>query len=204
MLRFWLKWLGATILGFVGAFVAQFVAIEALTGGDGPEAWGIPFEVAFPLVLAASVTVMAALQWRVMRRLRPQVSGSWVPATTFGLLAGAFVVFIVLGEGTTSLLASLSWGLTHAFVVGLLVGTMQWLAIRAHDPNRRWIRTTVLGMLVAELVGNTVGWYVDGAVGIVLLFVLWQAFTAPMLYRLLTADASRDGHRGLEPATVEE
>jgi hypothetical protein len=98
MAKFWFTWMGATTFGFAAPLIGSFIAIDALTGGQGPDAWGIPFEAAFPVILGFAVSVMATCQWLVIRRLVPD-SGGWIPATAGGVLLGSVIVFGVLGDG---------------------------------------------------------------------------------------------------------
>jgi hypothetical protein len=97
-------------------------------------------------------------------------------------------VFGVLGDGVeSSLVVSLLWGLAHAVAMGAIVGALQWSAIRHIDPTRRWLTVGILAFLAAEVVGNPLGWYTDGGLGIITIFVIWQALSAPTLYVLSTA-----------------
>jgi hypothetical protein len=182
MRQFRIRWVAATLGGFVGSFVALVAAIGLLTGGEGPEAVGVPFEVAFPIVVAASVAVLAAAQWLVMRRSLPG-RGRWVPATSGSMLVSAFVIFGFEGEGTT-LLSSLAWGLAHALTVAVLVGSAQWWVIRDLDTTRQWIRASMVAWLAAEVVGNTAGWLLDGGVGLMVLIVVWAGLTARPMFAI--------------------
>lgn len=199
MLRFWFRWMGATVVGLVGGFVGSFVVTDAATGGQGPEKYGIPFEVAFPVILGVAFTVTGAMQWLVIRR-RMRGSVRWIPATGLGMLGGMAVVmtFIALiGEPQTLVGSALS-GAFHGLLVGAIVGSIQWLVIKGLDPSRRWIMVNVAALMLAAVIGDTVGWYTDGGTGNMIAFVLWQALVAPTLYRLTTSRSSLTGD--IQPA----
>lgn len=200
MLRFWFRWMGATVVGLVGGFVGSFVVIDAATGGQGPEEYGIPFEVAFPVILGVAFTVTGAMQWLVIRR-RMRGSVRWIPATGLGMLAGMAVVMTLIalmGEPET-LVGSALEGAFHGPLVGAIVGSIQWLLIKGLDPSRRWIMVNVAALMLAAVIGDTVGWYTDGGTGNMIAFVLWQALVAPTLYRLTTSRSSVTGD--IQPAT---
>lgn len=194
MLGFWMRWMGATVLGFAGGFVGFFVAIDAATGGRGPEAYGIPFEVAFPVLLGVAATLMGSLQWLVLRR---RVPGSvlWIPATAIGVLGGGAVLatlVAVMGEPQTLIGSALS-GAFHGLLVGAIVGSLQWLVIRNLDASRRWILVNPAALLIAGMIGDSVASYTDGGIGMMIMFPLWQALVAPALYRLTTSRSSETG-----------
>lgn len=180
---FWFRWVGATLVGLVVGFMGSFAAVGAIVGPEGPEAVGIPFEVAFPIVIGVTGAVVGTLQWLVVRR-RVALRPAWIPATAFGLLLATLVV-VQLPEGTT-LSSALAWGAVHALVLGVAVGLLQWLAIRGLDPTRRWLSASLGGWLTAGIAGDAVAWYTDGGVGMMVIFALWAALTAPVLHRLLT------------------
>jgi hypothetical protein len=201
MLRFSIRWVAATLGGFIVPFVVAIGAIDVSSRGQGPEAWGVPFDVAFPLVLGAAIAAMAACQWLVIRPRLPG-TGAWVPATAGAMLIAAVIVFGILGEGTT-LLISLAWGLAHALVVALLVGTAQWRVIQRFDPEKRWIRASIAAWLAAEAAGNLVAWFLDGGVGLIVMIAVWSALTARPIF-----DISRPGptvgEQPTEPRTTKE
>lgn len=188
MVGFWMRWMGATLVGVIVGFMGSFAAVDALAGPEGPEAISIPFEVAFPAVVGVTGAVMGAAQWLAIRR-RGAPGPAWTAATGCGLLVATLVV-VHLPEGTT-LASALGWGAVHAVAVGVAVGALQWLAIRRLDPTRRWLVASLAGWLAAGIVGDVVAWYTDGGIGMMVIFVLWAALTAPVLQRLVAADAHR-------------
>lgn len=188
MFKFWSYWMGATVLGFIGGFAGVFLVIGLITGDEGPEAFGMSFEVFFPIWLGLAAALMGALQWLVIRR-RSEGLVRWIPATALGVLLGiAFLMVLVavIGEPETFIATVLS-GALHGIVVGAIVGTSQWFVIRGLDPSRRWIKVHVLALLIASVVGDTIGFYTDGGTGVMVIFLLWQALVAPTLYRLTTS-----------------
>ncbi|HEX6299143.1 MAG TPA: hypothetical protein VF148_01600 [Acidimicrobiia bacterium] len=188
MLRFWSYWMGATVLGFVGGFAGGFLTIGLITGDEGPEAFGVPFEVAFPILLGLASALMATLQWLVIRRRRPSLA-RWIPATALSVLAGIALLVVfetVIGRPATIAASTLS-GALHGLAVGAIVGTAQWFVIRDFDPSRRWIKAHLLAVPTAAVVGDIVGFYGTGGIGTIVIFVMWQALVAPTLYSLLTS-----------------
>jgi hypothetical protein len=186
MLKFWSQWMGATVLGFVGGFIGVYLLVGLITGGEGPEGFGVPFEVFFPIWLGLAATAMATLQWLMIRRRSAGLVG-WIPATAIGALIGIGALMLlvaVMGEPETILATVLSAAL-HGIVVGAIVGTAQWLVIRYVDPSRGWIKTNVLALVTAAVIGDTIGFYTDGGLGTMVIFALWQALVAPTLYRLM-------------------
>lgn len=185
MAGFWIRWMGATLVGVIVGFMGSFAAVDALVGPEGPESIGIPFEFAFPAVVGLTGVAMGTVQWLVIRR-RGTSGRGWAAATGGGLFLATLVV-VQLPEGAT-LAGALLWGAAHAVVVGVAVGALQWLAIQRLDPTRRWLLVSVAGWLTAGLVGDVVAWYSDGGLGMITIFLLWAALTAPVLHRLTTAD----------------
>lgn len=197
MVGFWFQWVGATVVGLVVGFIGSFLAVDTIIGPAGPEAVGIPFAIAFPAVIGVTGALVGAFQWFLMRR-HGLSSRAWIGATAAGLLLATLVV-VQLPEGTT-LPSTLIWGALHALIVGGTVGSLQWLAIRSADAGRRWLWASLGGWLVAGIVGSAVAWYADGGLGMMVIFVLWAAVTAPTMHRLLTAayraTTPPTGHRG--------
>jgi hypothetical protein len=83
MIGFWSRWMVLTTVGLVVGFMGSFMAIDAVLGSEGPEAIGVPFEVAFPVVIGVAGTLIGALQWLQLRR-RAARSAGWIPATGLG------------------------------------------------------------------------------------------------------------------------
>jgi hypothetical protein len=192
MVGYWLRWMGVTLVGFMTGFVGSFVLIDVASGGAGPERFGIPFAVALPAVLALAVSLMATLQWLLLRRRLPG-SAAWIPATAVGVLAGALMVFglaELLGQ-ERSLPRALVRGVVDALVVGAPVGFAQWLVLRRVDPARRWVWVTVAAFVVAGIIGEVAGWHTDGGIGLIVIFLVWQGLAAPTLHRLTTTTADR-------------
>lgn len=200
MARFWSWWTIAGTVGFVGAFFVVFMVVGALTGDDGPEAYGIPFEVAFPVIIGLSATAMGLVQWRILRR-HTTVSAHWATATGLAML-GSFAILMgliaITGEPATIAGTVVSGGV-HGLIVGGAVGTAQWLSIRELDPRRSWILVNVVALAVAAAAGDSVGLYTDGGTATMVTIFLWLLLTAPFLY-LVTARVS--GAETLTPARV--
>lgn len=199
MISFWFRWVGATLVGLVVGFMGSFAAVDAIVGPEGPEAIGVPFEVAFPIVIGVTGAVVGTLQWLAVRR-RVLLGPTWIPATATGLLLATLVV-VQTPEGTT-LPSALAWGVVHALLVAVPVGALQWLTIRAVDPTRRWLSASLAGWLIAGIAGDAIAWYTDGGVGMIVIFTLWAALTAPILHRLLTATPRPASPTGQRSATT--
>jgi hypothetical protein len=196
MLKFWSYWMAATVLGFIGGFAGGYLTIGLITGDEGPEAFGVPFEVAFPILLGLAAALMATLQWLVIRRRQPSLA-RWIPATALGVLFGIAVLMVLetaMGEPETITELILT-GALHGVAVGAVVGSAQWLVIRDFDPSRRWIKVQLLAVPTAAVVGDIVGFSGDGGTGTMVIFVLWQALVAPTLYRITTRQASSETAR---------
>lgn len=192
MTNFWFRWMGATLVGLVVGFIGSFTAVDAIVGPGGPEAVGIPFEVAFPVVLGVTGAVVGTFQWLAVRRRVP-LPPTWIPATATGLLLATLVV-MQTPEGTT-LPTAVAWGAVHSLMVAVAVGGLQWLAIRDADPHRRWLAASLAGWLTAGIAGDIVAWLTDGGLGMIVILAVWAALTGPVLHRLLT----RTGRRTTRP-----
>lgn len=192
MIGFWFAWMGLTIAGLVVGFMGSFATIDAMVGPEGPEAVGIPFEVAFPAVIGITGTLVGSLQWLLIRSRAAHTAG-WIPATGLGLLV-ALLVLVHLPVGT-AFPGVLLWAAIHALIVMLAVGLLQWRAIRHIDPTRQWLWFSIAVWLAAGIIGDTVG-HLSGndGVGTMLVFLLWAALTAPILYRLLDQTRSSPTH----------
>lgn len=183
MIRFWFAWMALTIAGLVVGFPGSFAAIDAMIGPEGPEAVSIPFEVAFSAIVGITGTLIGSLQWLLIRRRAAHTAG-WIPATGLGLLV-ALLVLVHLPVGTT-FPGALLWAAVHALIVGLAVGLLQWRAIRHIDPTRQWLWASIAVWLAAGIIGDTMSHVIgDDGIGSMLIFLLWAALTAPILYRLL-------------------
>jgi hypothetical protein len=201
MFKFWGYWMGATVLGFIGGFAGVFLVIGLITGDEGPEAFGISFEVFFPIWMGLAAALMGTLQWLVIRR-RSSGLVRWIPATALGVVLGfalLMALVAVMGEPETLVGAVLS-GALHGVLVGALVGTAQWFVIRGLDPSRRWIKVNMLSLVMAAVVGDTIGFYTDGGTGTMVIFLLWQALVALTLYRLTTRQPAAEEKLRATPA----
>lgn len=192
MARFWSWWTIAGTLGFVGAFFVTFLVIGAITGDEGPEAYGIPFDVAFPVIIGLAATAMGFVQWRILRR-RATVSAHWATATGLGML-GSFAILMrliaITGEPDT-IPGAIASGAVHGLIVGGAVGAAQWLTIRDLDPQKRWILVNIVALAVAGAAGDSIALYTDGGTGTMIIIFLWLLLTPPFLYRV-TAGGSEE------------
>ena len=202
MARFWLTWTSGSILGFAAGFAGMFVLVGVLTGDEGPEAWGIPFEVAFPLVIGLGGLAMAAVQYSILRR-RLDGAGRWIPATALGLLVGVGILMALtaLGGEAETLAGSVVTGAIHGAVVGAVVGGAQSLALSTVEARRRWVLVNITALTVASAIGDGVGFYTDGGKGILIIFGLWHAAVAAPLYRMIS-EPSRLGETAHSSATA--
>lgn len=201
MFKFWSYWMGATVLGFIGGFVGIFLVIGLITGDEGPEAFGMSFEVFFPIWLGLAAALMATMQWLVLRR-RTSGLARWIPATALGVLTGIALLMVLvamMGEPET-IIPSVLTGALHGIVVGAIVGTAQWFVVRDLDPSRRWIKVNVIALLMAGAIGDGIGFYTDGGTGTMVIFLLWQALVAPTLYRLTSHQPAAEEELRATPA----
>lgn len=148
--RLWLCWVVASgaggALGLAGGFAIGF-AIGGATSG-------IVSQSVFGAVVGASV---GALQWLVLRR---QVSraGWWILATALGIGVGFALIRAATPAVSRVLGGGPIYGLANGVLVGILVGTLQWLVLRRQVSRAGW-------WVLASAVGTGVGFALDQVVG---------------------------------------
>lgn len=191
MRGFWLKWTLGSSGGFIGGFVGVFVLIGLLTGDQGPEAWGTPFEVAFPLTATLATATMATAQFLILRR-HLHVSFTWIPATAAALGLGFAIgqAHVALTGPPDTILGVAVNGLFHGAVGGSLVGLAQSRALRL-DGQTRWVLVNAGVLGFAALIGDGIQFYADSGLGTPTSIFLWQALVAPSLYRLISSWCNR-------------
>lgn len=144
----WLLWVGATALGELLGFIAPAIA------GSTAAAVGLSdLERLPPLVLAGMIegATFSWVQWLVLRRYLPQLSGRiWIGATAvaagfawaLGLLPSSISNFEAIPTAVLILGAIV---LGSAFLV--LIGGAQWLALRHVTARAGW-----------WILANAIGW----------------------------------------------
>jgi hypothetical protein len=149
----WLRWVGSTALGVVLAFAA-FLAIFLIIGDPG--------DVLFPILIVGFGLVIGAFQQRGLRRSLGDAK-RWALATGLGFGGGmALVVATGLGEAP-GLAAQITQGAVAGALVGAVIGSAQWLVIRARVPGARWwVIASIAGWAVGAAVGDAVGYFADG------------------------------------------
>ena len=160
----WLWWFFTGVAGFVGGMtIKTIIEILAEIGGFTPVLEAIP-PALFGALLGAMLGVSTGfVQWLVLRRRLTNI-GAWLPVTLATLS-----LFWFLHNAEVFGFAHTRWGLVlqgfgHGAIVGAMLGTAQYLALRSHVPNaRRWI------------VISTISWSVAGAIMHLLLSVIFAA-----------------------------
>jgi len=158
----WLWWVvasvAATFVGFLGA-----VVVIVATGEDEPT--DPYFMVVFPLIIAGVGAVLAASQLLVLRRAIGPLRG-WVTLSAAGLGIG-IAVALVLPEGE-GLAGAVVAGAGHGAAIGVVIGTVQWLALRSRlRYARAWLPLNVVAWSVGAATGDFVGHYADGPLDLV-------------------------------------
>lgn len=134
-IKFWLQWLLATTVGWVGG-LAALVLIPGTTSSVLVEG----------AVLAAAGSLVGALQWLVLRR-RISRAGWWIPASAAGWCAGLGISWLYTAiaawylERTGALTGTLigaSMGAAIGILVGAGVGVLQWLILRRQVRRAVW------------------------------------------------------------------
>ena len=143
--KFSLLWLWATAIGFALGGVAGAIA-------------GFPAGFAVGLAIGGAASIL--LQWLVLRR-QTMWARSWVGASLVGLALG---VAVSLGGGV---FPRLSIGLARVMtidilmactVVGVSLGTLQWLVLRRRFSHASWwVVASILGWVVGIPIGRVAG-----------------------------------------------
>ena len=191
MTGFWFRWTLGSVGGFIGGFVGVFVLIGLLTGDEGPEAWGVPFEIAFPVLATLATATMATAQFLILRR-HLHVSFGWIPATAVALGLGFAVgqAHVALTGSPETIVGVAVNGLFHGAIGGSLVGLAQTRASRI-DGQARWVLVNAGALAFAALIGDSIQFYTENGLGTLTSIFLWQALVAPSLYMLISSWGSR-------------
>jgi len=163
--QFWLQWLVATSVSWVGGTILYHTLGLALLGGVG--------EVAGNTILGL---LIGTGQWLVLRRWLDR-AGWWALAAAGGNLLAASV-----GVGSQAVLGENVGGLILTIGLGLVPGVLQWLVLRQQVARAGWwvLASTVLGF-GAILAGVAAGFGVglkEGELG----FAIVAAITGGALY----------------------
>ena len=179
-MAFWLRWVAATAIGLVVSF-AMFVAIFSVIGEPG--------DLLFPVLMAGVGLVVGAFQQRLLRRVLGEAK-RWAVATGVGLGVG-IALALAMGEGT-GLGGKVLEGTAHGSAIGAVLGTLQWLVLRARVPRARWwVPASIAGWATGAAAGDAVGYFVEG-LDIVAGPVVAAAVTGIALVELLQP-GPRDG-----------
>jgi hypothetical protein len=143
----WVRWVIYSLLGLIVG-VISFVTVGIFAG----DAIGRFSEFTFGVVLGATFgSSFGIAQWRVLRgHLRPVAA--WTGATVVGFVIGGAIIFGLMNgsEPDTTLLTKLG----HGLLLGASLGVAQWLVLRTRLYDARpWVAISVVGWVVAELVG---------------------------------------------------
>jgi hypothetical protein len=145
--EFSIRWAIYSLLGFTVGIVG-FVAVGVFAGDTIDSLPKFVFGVVLGAIFGSSFGIA---QWRVLRRrLRPVAA--WIIATIVGFVIGGAIIFGLMNgsEPDTMLLTKLA----HGFLLGASLGVAQWLVVRTKlDGARPWGAISVIGWVVAELVG---------------------------------------------------
>ncbi len=156
--RLFAKWVLACSVGEVFGFGLAAWTVALLLVGGTPDAFGQRLSI---LVVVLSVgalegTMLGALQWSVLRRVAPTLSGNaWVGVTAVMALLGWLGGMLVplFGAGTYDLpvrppsaLLVLGFAALFGVAAGALIGLAQGLVLRPHVARwTSWIWTNALG-----------------------------------------------------------
>lgn len=162
----WLQWLGATAIGELLGFIAPAVA------GSTAAAVGLSDLQRLPLLVLAGMiegATFSYVQWLVLRRYLPQLSGrTWIGATA--VAAGIAWALVLLALSIPNPEVIPIWVLIIAGVLFgstflVLIGGAQWLALR-HVTARAgwWILANAIGWPIGVIVSIIgIGLIPDGA-----------------------------------------
>lgn len=142
------RWILFSLASVIAGAVV-FIAIGVLFG-DAPQPLG---EYFFGTVLALIFgSALGFGQWLAMRKAIDP-GPAWVLATFAGLLVGALSIFGVLNSAGREI--GLAEAIVHALLVGIPMGTAQWLVLRRiRSQSGWWIPVTVTAWVTAEFVGR--------------------------------------------------
>src|SRR5262245_57904764 len=125
--RFWLLWFLACLAGFVVG-IPLFIGLGLLL--DDTPGSAVVQDAATGVIHGAGCGIA---QWRLVRRQVHQ-AGSWVGASILGFLIGFPLTKTLFGELSSGLVVAGGAGA----VVGAIVGTLQWLALRGRVGRAGW------------------------------------------------------------------
>jgi hypothetical protein len=178
---FYLGWIVLTALSIPLAFALGAIVLKTITGivGDYVYVNGVRHiteDYLFMYVFVPLVSLLTgALQYGLLRRYLSRMGG-WVFATVAGWFLGAFLIALLAQLGSTDTLSSLDLIL---LVMGLAIGTAQWLFLRRRWAGAGcWVGATVVGwgLLALLIPGNSLDQY-----GLITLGLVPACVTAAML-----------------------
>ena len=167
-----ISWTIATFAGYVLATflgIGSFLGISILLGCNlrsilpAPDSCSDLHYLSLLLATLIGGAGLGLTQFAILRLFRVPTNAWWIPATCLG-----FAIPVALEIGFTARI-SLLGGTSFFLLLGLSLGTAQWLILRRRVPKSAiWIAATVISTLVAGLVSSwTVGspfiWLVVGA-----------------------------------------
>lgn len=141
---FWLRWVLATIAGFIiGALLGVYVAY-GLFDGDGSDA---TIGITAGIVMGGTG---GCLQWLVLREKIAR-AGWWVLASALGFAITLGILGVIgIGESNESYVMA---GILFAVVFEVAGGILQWLVLRRAEIAHAglWMLASILGSLVAAI-----------------------------------------------------
>jgi hypothetical protein len=146
--KFLTRWITSYILGALVAVVATILLTPlmfvAAVGSGGLGAWLWSMMVAVPFGASASFFQVLLLD------MKPELTFRWVVLSSIGWASGATAA-VALPELTP--LDSMSPAIWYLFwlLLGLCVGTAQWLALPRHANSVLWIAVSLAASMSAAL-----------------------------------------------------
>lgn len=162
--RLILFWAAATTIGLTVAWIIGGSYIIMLSNAIGSFIGKTTFTTVFGAIVGVTGGIGVGIgQWFLLRSHVPS-AGWWLPATAAGcLVAGAGWVFVsrFLADITPYAIADIGDGflvaLVKRFLLGLVVGGVQWLVLRhVAAKARRWVLTTGGSFAIALIIGQIV------------------------------------------------
>jgi hypothetical protein len=144
-----LAWIGATIVGYALGMTLSTLLVGATARPLSPVLGGIVVVLAYGAIIGI---VSGAAQFLALPR-GVASWGAWIVATLLGAAVG-FALAAVVGEALGNVIdpalnVVIGEGIiemTSGAIVGLAIGSAQWLVLRALLPRRRlWLVTSAVG-----------------------------------------------------------
>ncbi len=174
--KLWVLWVAATVGGLLvdQALFRGMGASRVLI--DGVLEWGSGqgLNLALVEVLAGALlglidgVIIGVLQWIALRRILRR-AGHWVLATAIGTAAALAAFYALLGlfpaqllRGDGGLETFLWLGILDGMIGGLVLGSVQWLALRGEVRDAAW---WILALAVISPAAFLVRWFMSIGLG---------------------------------------